>query len=131
MGCESSVLISMTSPRLAALGTRTRGSAIHTPLIAPHFFDAGAKSHEDARRPRPHRAVAHLRQGEHGLGAGQAKTRANLRFASPRSEMIGGSDWFWIPFDKDMQTQHMIVRGHWTVDRHRQWHRIACLRDLG
>src|SRR6266568_6968125 len=128
MGCESSVLISMTSPCLAVLGTRTRGSAIHTPLIAPDFFDAGAERHQDARGPRPHGAVAQLRQGEYCLGAGQANTRANLRFTSPHAEMIGGSDWFWIPFDKDVQTQHTIVRRHGTVDRHGQGHRITRLR---
>src|SRR5215470_7091172 len=45
--------------------------------------------------------------------------------------MIGGSDRFWIAFDKNVQTQHMIVRCHGTLDRHGQGYRIARLRNLG
>ena len=60
-----------------------------------------------------------------GLRPGQAQAGANLRFPGAHSEVIGGSDRLRIPFDKDVQTQHMLVWRHGTLDRHGQRHRAA------
>src|SRR5262245_65836610 len=81
IGCEISVLISMTSPRRAFAGTLT--SAFATLRI----LQACGQGHDDVRAIGPERAVRELADRDHGLRVGQPDARLNGGAARARPEV--------------------------------------------
>src|SRR6185436_15689312 len=76
IGCETSVLISMTSPRRARAGTLIRALAMARSL---QLLETRREGHDDVRALGPEGAVAHLADRDDGLRVGQAHAGRHAR----------------------------------------------------
>ena len=79
--CEISVLISMTSPRLALGGTLMR---VRRP--SDQVLEAGGDRDDDVGLVRPERAVAHSPMRDHRLRVGEPDAGLQLGLAGARTE---------------------------------------------
>src|SRR5205085_1733313 len=123
MMCETSALISMTSPRRARGGTRISARAISDGLRA------GGDGDDDVRCARPPRAVAHLRERHHGLRVGEPDARRDGRAPGARAELEARDVRLGILLVEDVDRAHVVLRAHRAIHLDRQGHGIAVLHQ--
>src|SRR5580704_15855332 len=115
IGCEISVLISITSPFLASLGTLRRGlSAIASLASAAadrdlHLLAGGEEA-----------PVAGARHHDHVLGRGQANAGRGFRASRHRREMERGEARYRVGVGDHQHVGDVIGGRHRAVDGHRQ-----------
>src|SRR5262249_34303426 len=149
---ETSVLISMISPRLARAGTLISAAMFppwgprngpQTPMrsglpggaVAPlddrvaflSVLQAGGEGDDHGGAGGPERAVAQMGDGDHGLGVGQADAGGDGRASRAGTEVKARHVGPWVLLVEHVDGLHVIGLSHRALDADGERDRVAVL----